>query len=110
MNWIRALLGIQAPGKYKIGTWVRIASRERFVELANEWERDHKAQEDLGMLERLFNVKIDVKDRSYFAFAGQAARVTKFYSHSPGHVLYCLKGIPGVWHETHLEPLSTEDA
>ena len=111
MNWIRALLGIRVPGKYKIGTWVRIASRERFIELADEWERDHKAQEELAKeVERLFNVKIDLKDRRHFAFAGKEARITKFYSHSPGHAIYCLEGIPGVWHESHLEPLPTEDA
>ena len=74
------------PRKFKVGSKVRIANRERLIEFIRTWKFHHKLTEE------------------QLHFGGHVAEVTEAGMYHGGDVIYQLKDIPGTWHEALLEP------
>jgi hypothetical protein len=98
MSWLGRLFGRTKsaampqgydPAKFKNGSKVQIASRQRLEEFLRTWQYHHKLQPE------------------QLAFADRATTVKSSGMYHGGDVLYQLDGVPGIWHE---QLLSAKDA
>jgi hypothetical protein len=75
------------PAKYAEGTTVQIAPLDTLEEFQRSWTLHNKLQP------------------SQLDFAGRAAKIKRNFMYHGGDVLYELEDIPGIWHESCLEPV-----
>jgi hypothetical protein len=73
--------------EYPIGSEVRIASRSRLEDFQRTWKLHHP-----------------LEDRQ-LAFAGRSATVQDVAFYHGGDELYELEDVPGIWHESCLDPV-----
>ena len=71
--------------KFPVGSKVRIANRDN--EFQRTWKYHHKLRTD----------QIEYADR--------IAEVEKVGFHHGGDILYELRGVPGIWHESCISPV-----
>jgi hypothetical protein len=101
MNWLRKILSRSEtgapmapydPAKFKNGSTVRVGSRVQLEEFVRTWRYHHKLQPE------------------QLPCAGRIAKVKWSGMYHGGDVVYQLQDVPGIWHETLLEPAQSEDA
>jgi hypothetical protein len=74
------------PGKYAVGTLVRIRPRAVLeAYLRPQWKNHHPLQTE------------------QLEYAEHTAKVASYGMYHGGNVLYQLAGIPGIWHEVCIE-------
>jgi hypothetical protein len=76
---------------YPVGSWVRVASKERLEDFARGWKLHNKLKPE------------------QIEFANQVFRVANVTFYHGGDVLYELEAVPGIWHEVCLQSADKAD-
>jgi len=73
---------------FPVGSTVRIADRGELQEFQRTWKYHHKLNPD------------------QIEYAGRVAEVERVSFYHGGDVLYELRGVPGIWHQQCLGPVT----
>jgi hypothetical protein len=73
---------------FPVGSSVRIADSQRLEEFRRTWKYHHKL------------------DPEQLKHAGEIGEIEKVGFYHGGDVLYKLRGLPGIWHEQCLDPVT----